>query len=57
MSQHRIVFLLAESPIHAGDKPEAEGDIDLPIQKESTTGLPIVRGSTVRGFELRSNGK
>ena len=49
MSQNRIVFLLAESPIHAGDKPEGEGDIDLPIQKESTTGLPIVRGSTVRG--------
>jgi CRISPR-associated protein Cmr4 len=49
MSQNRILFLLAESPIHAGDKPEGEGDIDLPIQKDSATGFPVVRGSTVRG--------
>ncbi len=49
MSQNRILFLLAESPIHAGDKPEGEGDIDLPIQKDSATGFPVVRGSTIRG--------
>lgn len=49
MSQNRILFLLAESPIHAGDKPESEGDIDQPIQKDSSTGFPIVHGSTVRG--------
>lgn len=49
MSQNRILFLLAESPIHAGDKPEGAGDIDLPIQKDNSTGFPVVRGSTVRG--------
>ncbi len=49
MSQNRILFLLAESPIHAGEKPESEGDIDLPIQKDNATGFPVVRGSTVRG--------
>jgi CRISPR-associated protein Cmr4 len=49
MSENRILFLLAESPIHAGDKPQKQGDIDLPIQKESATGYPVVRGSTVRG--------
>lgn len=49
MSQNHTLFLLAESPIHAGDKPEAEGDIDLPIQKDNATGFPVVRGSTVRG--------
>ncbi len=49
MNANRIIFLLAESPIHAGDKPEKQGDIDLPIQKETATGFPIVRASTVRG--------
>jgi len=49
MSKNSALFLLAESPIHAGAKPEGEGDIDLPIQKDSATGFPVVRGSTVRG--------
>ncbi len=43
-----VVFLLAETPVHAG-AGGAEAAIDLPIQRSAQTGWPILNDSTVRG--------
>jgi CRISPR-associated protein Cmr4 len=43
-----LLFLYAESPIHAGGS-ESLGTIDLPIQRESTTGLPVIWGQSLKG--------
>src|SRR5260370_27370386 len=43
-----VLFLYAESPIHAGGS-DSLGAIDLPIQRECTTGLPVIWGQSVKG--------
>ena len=43
-----LVFLYAETPVHAGAS-ESLGGIDLPIQRESSTGLPVIWGESLKG--------
>jgi CRISPR-associated protein Cmr4 len=45
---HRLLVLLAESPLHAGGAA-AEGALDLPIQREASTGLPVIWGQSLKG--------
>ncbi|EWM19875.1 type III-B CRISPR module RAMP protein Cmr4 [Kutzneria sp. 744] len=44
----RLLLLLAESPVHAGGS-EARGAVDLPIQREAGTGLPVIWGQSLKG--------
>ncbi|MGW5219899.1 type III-B CRISPR module RAMP protein Cmr4 [Nocardia sp. NPDC004085] len=39
---------MAESPVHAG-AASAEGALDLPIQREAVTGLPVIWGQSLKG--------
>jgi CRISPR-associated protein Cmr4 len=48
----RILFIFTETPLHAGSG-SGLGAVDLPIQRERTTGYPIVQASGVKGA-LRS---
>lgn len=41
-----LVFLYAETPLHAGSGT-ALGAVDLPIQRERLSGLPMVQGSGI----------
>jgi CRISPR-associated protein Cmr4 len=43
-----LLFLYAETPLHAGSG-SALGAVDLPIQRERMSGLPMVQGSGVKG--------
>ncbi|KXK59006.1 hypothetical protein AWW66_26615 [Micromonospora rosaria] len=52
---HALLFLYAESPVHAG-ADGALGDLDLPIQREAGTGLPVVWGQSLKGA-LRSHAR
>ncbi|QDT15048.1 type III-B CRISPR module RAMP protein Cmr4 [Alienimonas californiensis] len=45
---YTILTLHAHSGIHAGSGQEL-GVVDLPIQRERTTGLPVLRGSSLKG--------
>lgn len=51
----RILFILTETPLHAG-AGSGLGVVDLPIQRERTTGYPIVQASGIKGA-LRSETK
>lgn len=44
----RMLFIYVETPLHAGTG-RGLGAVDLPIQRERTTGYPIVQGSSVKG--------
>ncbi|MFC0438061.1 type III-B CRISPR module RAMP protein Cmr4 [Kutzneria buriramensis] len=44
----RLLVLLAETPVHAGGSA-AEGALDLPIQREAATGLPVIWGQSLKG--------
>ncbi|PXF31851.1 CRISPR-associated protein Cmr4 [Pokkaliibacter plantistimulans] len=46
--KHQMLGLFAETAIHAG-AGKSVGVIDLPIQREATTGWPCVFGSAVKG--------
>lgn len=43
-----LIFLYAETPLHAGSGT-ALGAVDLPIQRERMSNLPMVQGSGVKG--------
>lgn len=43
-----LLFAYAESPLHHGGS-ESLGVIDLPIQRESTTGIPTIWGQSAKG--------
>lgn len=43
-----IVGMLAEAPLHPG-AGQSVGAIDLPVQREATTGYPVVVGSSLKG--------
>lgn len=49
-----LLYLYTESPLHAGGA-DAEGLLDLPIQREATTGYPVVWGQSLKGA-LRAAG-
>ncbi len=50
MSDQReyMLYLYAESPVHAGAS-DAEGVLDLPIQREASTGYPVIWGQSLKG--------
>ena len=48
----RMLFLYVETPLHVGAGKGA-GSVDLPIQRERTTGYPMVQSSGLKGC-LRS---
>jgi CRISPR-associated protein Cmr4 len=50
--EKRILFLYVETPLHVGAGKGA-GSVDLPIQRERTTGYPTVQSSGLKGC-LRS---
>lgn len=43
-----LLFLYAESPVHAG-ADSSVGVVDLPIQREASTGLPVIWGQSLKG--------
>lgn len=43
-----LLYLYTESPLHAG-AADAEGSLNLPIQRESTTRYPVVWGQSLKG--------
>ena len=46
---HRaLLFLYAETPVHVGADASL-GALDLPIQREVTTGLPIIKAESLKG--------
>jgi CRISPR-associated protein Cmr4 len=46
---HRaLLFLYAETPVHAGADASL-GALDLPIQREATTGFPIIKAESLKG--------
>jgi CRISPR-associated protein Cmr4 len=44
----RMLFIYVETPLHAGTG-RGLGAVDLPIQRERTTGYPIVQASSIKG--------
>ncbi len=50
-----MMFLCVETPLHAGTG-RSLGTVDLPIQRERTTGYPMVQASSVKG-RLRAESK
>jgi CRISPR-associated protein Cmr4 len=46
--ERRLLTLLAETPVHAGG-PESLSAVDLPIQREAATGLPVIWGQSLKG--------
>jgi CRISPR-associated protein Cmr4 len=47
-SKEYLLFLYAESPIHAG-AADSEGLLDLPIQREASTCYPVIWGQSLKG--------
>ncbi|HXG20574.1 MAG TPA: type III-B CRISPR module RAMP protein Cmr4 [Methylomirabilota bacterium] len=50
-----MLFIYVETPLHAGTG-RGLGAVDLPIQRERTTGYPIVQASSIKG-RLRAEAK
>lgn len=48
MTKTAVLFLYAETPVHAG-ADTGSGALDLPIQREVATGLPIIKGESLKG--------
>lgn len=46
--ERRLLTLFAETPVHAGG-PESLAAVDLPIQREAATGLPVIWGQSLKG--------
>jgi CRISPR-associated protein Cmr4 len=51
--QAKILFLYTETPLHVGSGSSL-GTVDLPIQRERHTNLPMIQGSGIKG-KLRSS--
>ena len=47
-SKHSIVGIYCETPLHTGSG-QAIGAVDLPIQREKTTGWPTIQASGLKG--------
>jgi CRISPR-associated protein Cmr4 len=47
-SQEFLLYLYAESPVHAG-AADSEGLLDLPIQREVSTTYPVIWGQSLKG--------
>lgn len=48
MTEQLLLYLYAESPVHAG-AAEGNGVIDLAIQREAATGYPVIWGQSLKG--------
>jgi CRISPR-associated protein Cmr4 len=48
LPERALLFLYAETPVHAG-ADTGSGALDLPIQREITTGLPIIKAESLKG--------
>ncbi|SFT01765.1 type III-B CRISPR module RAMP protein Cmr4 [Saccharopolyspora flava] len=46
--ERRLLVLFAETPVHAGGSVST-GVVDLPIQREASTRLPVVWGQSLKG--------
>ena len=46
--ERQLLTLLAETPVHAGGS-ESVDVVDLPIQREAATGLPVIWGQSLKG--------
>ncbi len=46
--EKRLLFLIAETPVHAGSGSEV-GIVDLPIQRERYTDFPKIESSSLKG--------
>lgn len=46
--ERNLLFLYAESPVHPG-AGEGTGDLDLPVQREAGTRLPVIWGQSLKG--------
>lgn len=44
----RLIFIYADSPLHAGTS-RGLGAVDLPIQRETATGYPMIQASGLKG--------
>src|SRR5262249_49214971 len=52
---HELLFLYAESPVHAG-ADSSVGAVDLPMQRDGHTRLPVIWGQSLKGA-LRAHPK
>jgi CRISPR-associated protein Cmr4 len=43
-----LLYLYAESPVHAG-AADSLGFLDLPVQREASTGYPVIWGQSLKG--------
>jgi CRISPR-associated protein Cmr4 len=43
-----LLYLYAESPVHAG-AADSLGVLDLPVQREASTGYPVIWGQSLKG--------
>jgi CRISPR-associated protein Cmr4 len=55
MAHRALLFLYAESPVHAGGDSSL-GAVDLPIQREAATRLPVIWAQSLKGA-LRSHAR
>jgi CRISPR-associated protein Cmr4 len=46
--ERALLFLYAETPVHVG-ADTSQGALDLPIQREITTGFPIIKAESLKG--------
>ena len=47
-STEYLLYLYAESPVHAG-AADSHGVVDLPVQREGSTGYPVIWGQSLKG--------
>ncbi|MBA9007292.1 type III-B CRISPR module RAMP protein Cmr4 [Thermomonospora cellulosilytica] len=47
-SRELLLYLYAESPVHAGASDSLDV-LDLPVQREATTGYPVIWGQSLKG--------
>jgi CRISPR-associated protein Cmr4 len=48
-----LLYLYAESPVHAG-AADSLGVLDLPVQREASTGYPVIWGQSLKGALRRA---
>jgi CRISPR-associated protein Cmr4 len=51
-----LLYLYAESPVHAG-AADSLGVLDLPVQREATTGYPVIWGQSLKGALRQAAGE
>ena len=49
MPDTALLYIYVETPLHVGVGPAPDGEVDMPIQREETTGYPMVSASSLKG--------